>query len=145
LRAWVELVHQARNEALVAWSKRIVPLAIANTMLSLLLVLASATALAGRPRADVLALQAMFANIAYTIVDFILERPLRAAVIDAAMRAPPGMASMAERLPSAAGWWWMYRLMFAAQLLALAVIVFALTRPRAAAFFGQPDNLDEDA
>lgn len=144
LRAWVEFVHHARNDGLVTLTKRIVPLAVANALLSFVLIVASAAALAGRRRASALALQATLANIAYAIIDFVLERPLRAIVIDAATRVPPGVALMADRIPSASAWWWMYRVMLAAQLIALAAIAVALTRPGAVAFFGQGEDEEQD-
>jgi hypothetical protein len=144
LRSWVEYVHQARNEGLVSYTHRIVPLATANALLSFLLVVACAVALAGRPRAHSLALQATFANLAYTIVDFVLERPLRGLIIDAATRAPPGAAALADRLPTALGWWWMYRGLFGAQLLALALVAWVLTRPKVVALYGQDDESDQD-
>ncbi|MBI5538156.1 MAG: hypothetical protein HY898_35870 [Deltaproteobacteria bacterium] len=144
LRAWVEHVHQARNEGLVTYAGRIVPLATANALLSFLLIVASATALAGRPRANSLALQATAANLAYTVIDFVLERPLRTVIIEAATRAPPGIPALAERLPSAMGWWWMYRGLFVLQLAALAAIIYGLTRPRVAAIYGADDDPEQD-
>lgn len=144
LRTWVEAVHEARNEALVSLSGRLVPLATANMLLSFLLIVAAASAMAGRPRAHSLALQAIFANLAFAVVAYVLEHPLRGAIIDAATRAPPDTVNLSERLPTEWGWVWAYRSMLGMQLLALALIAYALTRPRVMAFFKREPELEQD-
>jgi len=141
LAARVEMVHQARVQALNANARRMIPLAAANTILSLLLIAASSGALAGRARSHWLALQAVTANFAFPIVDSVLERPLRSVLIDAASRPPPGFAPGPDTPPASMGWGF-FRSVLAVQLVPLALIALALTRPRVLAWLDthQPEQ-----
>jgi hypothetical protein len=141
LRAKLDAVQKARVEALGAHSGRMVPLAAADVLLSSLLIVACARALAARPGAHALALQALGANAAFAVVDFVLSRPVRWLVIDAAMRPTPGAGS-ADLPPTSLGWWF-YRVVLAVQLVVFGLAAFALTRPRVMAAFGDSDSEEE--
>ena len=51
----------------------------------------------------------------------------------------------ADRLPSAMGWWWMYRGLFGLQVVALAAIIYGLTRPRVVALYSTDEEPDQAA
>lgn len=130
---------EASAKALNENDGRMVPLAAANVLLSALLIVACARALAGKPNAHHLALQAVVANILYAIADYFVSAPIRDAVISAAAIRPaapvpqqldPGQLALAVA--------WSFRLLTAAHILALGLIAFTLTRPKVLAFFRPP-------
>jgi len=143
IAARVEMVHQARVHALTTYSSRMIPLAAANAILSMLLIIAAAGALGGRPKSHALALQAVAANLAWTVVDYVLEHPLRGIIIDAASRHPPGFAPGPEPPPASIGWWF-FRGILVVQVLAFGLIAIALTRPRVTAFYGDQQPEEEE-
>jgi hypothetical protein len=145
LRVRVEAMHSAWVEALQQHTVRMVPLATANVLLSLLLIVASASALSGRARAHLLALQAVSANAAYAVAAFVLERPLRATMIDAMMRAPPVVGAPLDDAVGAAAGWWFYRAAFCLQLVAFGMIAIALTRPRVLALYREHADAEQDS
>ena len=134
--------QEASAKALNESHGRMVPLAVANMLLSGLLILACARALAAKPKAHLLALQAVAANILYTVVDYFISAPVREAVIRAAASGPsptPDTQLDPNQLASAVAW--SFRFIASAQLIVLGLIAYALTRPRVVAFF-QPDDED---
>lgn len=136
--------QEARDKALNENQDRMVPLAVANVLLSALLILACARALAAKPRAHHLALQAIAANILYAVADYFVSAPVREAVIRAAATGPaPSPESQLDPTQLAAAVAWSFRLVAAAQLLVLGLVAYALTRPRVVAFF-QPDDEDPE-
>ena len=145
LHVRVEAMHSAWVQALQQHSSRMIPLAAANVLLSLLLIVASASALSGRARAHLLALQAVAANTAYGVVAFVLERPLRATMIDAMMRAPPVISGPLDEGAAAAVGWWMYRVTFCLQLVAFGMIAVALTRARVLELYRAQSDADQDS
>lgn len=143
LRAHVEAQHIARIEALNAHQTRMIPLAAANVLLSGLLIVACARALSGRPTAHNLAMQAIGANIAYAVVDYLVSAPVRYAVIQAGALHPPVTIPPIPGAQIAAMYSWFFRLLLVAQILLLALGAFALTRPRVLAWY-RSDEPEED-
>lgn len=145
LRRSVEAQHEARVEALNANAGRTVPLAAADVLLSGLLIVACARALSGRPRSHVLALQAIFANIAYAVADYFVAAPVRDAIVAAGVAHPPSL--MPELGPGQleAIYAWMFRFVLVAHVAILGLAVFALTRPRVLSLFQQPEPEEEES
>jgi hypothetical protein len=86
LPAWVRsgvVRERARLEALAAHHDRAFPLALAKLVLGLLLLAASGAAIAGRRGARDLMLQAVAANAALALLDWILTAPVREAMASA--------------------------------------------------------------
>ncbi len=134
---------EASEKALNDNHGRMVPLAAANVLLSALLILACARALAAKRNAHNLALQAIVANLVYAIADYFVSAPVREAVVRAAATgSPPAGAHQLDPGQLALAVAWSFRLLSIAQVVALGLIAFALTRPRVVAFF-QPDNDDD--
>lgn len=73
----------AEQRAIADASKTMMPLSIGRVLLSLLLVAASATVLAGRPGSRSFALQAILANAAFAVASYILTQPIREAWVAA--------------------------------------------------------------
>ena len=143
LRAHVEAQHTARIEALNAHQNRMIPLAAANVLLSGLLIVACARALSGRPTAHHLAMQAIGANIAYAVADFLVSAPVRWAVIQAGALHPPATIPPIAAAQVAVMYTWFFRLLLLAQILLLALAAIALTRPRVLAWY-RSDEPEED-
>lgn len=134
--------HDARARALNEHHGRMVPLAAANVLLSALLIIACARALAGKRKANHLALQATIANLLYAVVEFLLSAPVREAVVRAtATGPPPEAAGQLDPAQLAAAVAWSFRLITGFQVVTLGLIAYALTRPRVVAFF-QPEEDD---
>jgi uncharacterized membrane protein (GlpM family) len=132
---------EASAKALNENSGRMVPLASANVLLSALLIVACARALAAKRNAHNLAIQAVAANIVYAIADYIVSSPIREAVI-AAASVRPAPADMQQLDPNqlALAVTWSFRLLSAGHVVTLGLIAYALTRPRVVAFFRPDDN-----
>jgi hypothetical protein len=88
----VEVLHAAR---VVAWAEhrgRALPLAVARLVLSMLLIVTCAMAMAGRGSSRSYALQALAANALFAIADHVLSAPIReawiASVVAAAAELP---------------------------------------------------------
>ncbi len=75
--------ERARLEALSQHYRSAFPLSAAKLLLSVLLVLASGAALAGRPSARSFALQAIAANALFAALDYGLSEPIRDAMAHA--------------------------------------------------------------
>lgn len=132
---------EASAKALEQHHGRMVPLAVANVLLSALLILACARALAGKRNAHSLALQAVAANIVYAIVDYFLSAPVREAILTATASRPfPGDAQQLDPAQFSAAVAWSVRLLSAGQVLILGLVAYALTRPRVIAFFRPIDE-----
>jgi hypothetical protein len=74
----------------------------------------------------------------------VLERPLRATMIEAMMRAPPIAGAQLEQGAGVAAGWWLYRTLFWMQLLVFGLIAVALTRPRVLALYKTQGQADQD-
>jgi hypothetical protein len=140
-RQLFEAQEKARTAVLDQYHDRMVPLAAANLVLSGLLIVACARALSGRARAHHLALQAVFANMGYAVVEFVANGPLRQAMAEATRQnALPNLD--ADQLAMATTW--VYRFGLALQLLALALVALALTRPRVLAVYQPPASPNDE-
>jgi hypothetical protein len=127
---------QASATALEQHQGRMVPLAVANVLLSALLIVACARALAGKRNAHGLALQAVAANILYAIADFFVSAPVREAAIAAmASRPMPGDSQGLDAAQFSAAITWSIRLFSTGHVLLLGLVAYALTRPQVIAFF----------
>jgi len=127
---------EASAKALNENSGRMVPLAAANVLLSGLLIVACARALAAKRNAHNLALQAVAANIVYAITDYFVSAPIREAVIAAAsIRPAPNDVQQLDPNQLALAVTWSFRLLSAAHVVTLGLIAYALTRPRVIAYF----------
>ncbi|PIE06194.1 MAG: hypothetical protein CSA75_00790 [Sorangium cellulosum] len=132
--------EKATADALSANQARMVPLAVANALLSALLIFACARALAAKPGAHILALQAVAANILYAVADFILYSPVREAVVDSMiLRPPPGQVENFDPKQLALAATWSFRMFAVAHVITLGFIAYALSRPAVITFF-QSDN-----
>jgi hypothetical protein len=113
------------------------PLGVAHVLLAGLLVIASGLAMTGRPGARSLALQALAANALLAVVDYALTQPVRAAWIDAVLRArdvaPPALRGDVTLRPEHL--YWFNRVSLALDLATLALAAFALTRRRTRTYF----------
>lgn len=142
-----QVTKQASDKAMLQYQNRMLPLGIANALLSGLLIVASARALGGRYGSLALVFQAVIANGVYTVVDYFLSRPVRDATIAAAVAEPMSFAKEESWDPSALGaaMGWTVHALFIAQLIALGLIAYALTRPAVIKYFQsiQPPSAPE--
>lgn len=136
--------HALELQALQLFSKVTFPLSVAQALLAGLLVVASGLAMGGRPGARALALQALGANVLFTILYYALTPGVRGAFIDAqsALSAvlPLELSRRAVLLSPDAlrpeALWLSQRIEFVLGGLApLSAVFFALTRPKARAWF----------
>ncbi len=135
--------------ALLAYARLTFPLAIAETILSALLVVASGLAMGGRRGARSLALQAIGANALLAALTFALTPAVRAAYIDGVLRAvdtvalPPGDRAIFVN-PRAIQW--LLRIKFVTyDLGTLALGALALTRARTRTYFAATARAAESA
>lgn len=134
MQEYVQAQQKARVHAMTLHQRRMVPLGAANMLLSALLVLACARALSLRPNAHWLAQQAVFANLAFAIVDYLVSAPVREAIIKAGVDHPlttEGLSS--EQL--ATTFRWAFRTGMLLQVAALSVAAWLLTRPQIVALY----------
>jgi hypothetical protein len=132
VRDALELAAREELRAMLTCSRVTFPLAVAEVLLSGLLVVASGLAMGGRQGARGLALQAVGANALLAVTAFALTPALRAAYSDSLLRA-------AEQLPVPSG----ERAMFAnlgliqwgMRVGALGLAAVALTRTRTKTYF----------
>jgi hypothetical protein len=125
--------------ARLAHARLVLPLSIAEVILSGLLVVASGLAMGGRRGARGLALQAILANVILVIAVFALTPMIRAAHFDGFLRAlatvtpsQPEQAALGD--PRVHVWFWRIKLVvFDLGLLGLGAL--ALTRSRTRTYF----------
>jgi hypothetical protein len=139
-RRVIFVIHEvARMHAMAEVRQLTFPLTIAKLLLAGLLVVASGLAMAGRPGARSLALQALVANAALAVISYVVMRDVRGVWIEAVARAgdglpplEPGHAQLLERRFL----WWLERMRLATfDLGALGIAALALTRQRTKIFF----------
>ncbi|HNS95547.1 MAG TPA: hypothetical protein PLJ27_04230 [Polyangiaceae bacterium] len=136
LAAQQRISKEASTKALEEHQQRMVPLAVANILLSALLIVACARALAAKRNAHHLALQAVAANILYAIVDYFVSAPVRHAVLTATTsQTLPADAHELDPTQLASAVAWSVRILSAMHVAILGLVAFALTRPRTLAFF----------
>jgi hypothetical protein len=114
------------------------PLAVAEILLSGLLVIASGLAMGGRRGARGLAMQAILANAAFAALAFALTPFVRAAYVDGVLKALDTLSlpePQREALVTPGFYHWGMRLRFALHLTGLALAALALTRDRTKTFF----------
>ncbi len=140
----------ARMAAMAAAPHLTFPLAVAKTLLSSTLVLASTLVLLGRPTARSFALQATLANALFAVIEYVALRNVRGIWVDFLVRAsavitdPTMPAGTAELAGPIAYWLDRFRLVF----LGLGVpflATFALTRARTKVYFAQAAAAAESA
>ncbi len=132
--AGLEALHAMLGHARITF-----PLAVAEVILSGLLVVASGLAMGGRRGSRSLVLQAIGANALLAIVSYALTPAVRAAYIDGMLQAvgkvtlPPPQREM---IPNASMMEWAFRIKLVVfDLGALGLGALALTRARAKSFF----------
>jgi hypothetical protein len=140
----MELIRQqARLKALADWHNRAFPLGAAQLLLSVLLVIASGSAMAGREGARALALQAIAANALLGVLTFVLLQPVRvrsaeAVAQDAVVYGPGDLPGM-DRDKSIAFYRQQQidseRLRAGLEVLVFSLAALALTRRRAKDYF----------
>jgi hypothetical protein len=128
-------------DASLRFRKVVAPLAIGQFLLASLLTLTAGLTLLGRVQARRIALQAMAAYALFLPIDFVIRSPMRAVMVDAIARSVtiPTSDGAGPELSDPALWHdaiqWTLRIVFGAQLAIVAIGMFAVTRPRAVAFF----------
>jgi len=133
----IAAIHEAaRMQAMSEIREITFPLGAAKVLLAALLVVASALAMAGRPGARSLALQALAANAILAAVDYALTKQVRAAWIEAVARSAPKLSPEQALLVDQKFWWWVERVRFAVfDLGTLCLAALALTRQRTRSYF----------
>jgi len=139
-RQLILTVHDAaRAKAAIEMRQVTFPLGVAKLLLAGLLVIASGLAMAGRPGARSLALQALVANVALSVVAYALTRDMRAQWIDAVARAGAALPQVEEteaRLLDPHVLWWFERTrLVVLDIGAMLLAAIALTSRRSASFF----------
>lgn len=137
----VQLLREATVHAVLSARNVAAPLAAANLILSSLLAIAAGRALFGRNRGHKLLFQAVVAYVVYLPVAYVVGRPIRENIL-AALTNPESADVLVDGLATAdlaviidvLPWWWRITLGF--QLLALAAVIFVLTRPRVRELLG---------
>ncbi len=114
---------QARIQAIQAHPTTLLPIGIAQLLLGSLLVLVGFNALIGRRASAGFALQAITASAILAGLGFVLREPIRQAIFDALAAASPKSSPI-----SPTSTWWIFRVKLAAELAALGLSAFALTR-----------------
>lgn len=129
------------------------PLAIANMLLSGLLVFAISRTFAGRPEARSLALQALGANGLLAAVDYTLSRGMRGDLVPVivrfmktAMKSPNNLPEQELDQALSAAVWMGFRAQLAALLVLYGLAWWALSTQQARAYFSQyqPEPAEDD-
>ncbi|MCU0653756.1 MAG: hypothetical protein MUF64_00190 [Polyangiaceae bacterium] len=126
------------------------PLAVANLLLSGLLVFAASRSFAGRSSARSLALQALGANGLLAVVDYALSRGMRGELVpvvarfmQASMKSTPGLPEHEMNQLFFSAIWAGFRLQLALLLVIYGLAWWALSTAQARAFF-DAEPRDED-
>jgi len=143
--------EEARLAAMTANHRRAFPLSLGQTLLGLVLVVASMATLGGRRNARSLALQAIAANAALLVASFALLGPVRQAMADAVAREVGtasldgsdggARATLEERREQMLA---TDRQLLYLQLGLFALAATALTRPRTIAFLDAAEARRDD-
>lgn len=137
----VQLLREATIHAVLAARHVAAPLAAANLILSSLLAIAAGRALFGRNRGHKLLFQAVVAYAVYLPIAYVVGRPIRENIL-AALTDPQSLGITVDGLATAElalsadilPWWW--RIVLGFQLVAVAAVIFVLTRPRVRELLG---------
>jgi hypothetical protein len=138
LQYLVLVQERAQQAALVQETGTAFPFAVAQMLLGGVILIASGLAMAGRLEARSVTLQALALNALLAVAAYVLLRDVRAASISAVLEAASALElKEAQRMvQSASFWWWVHRTrFFLFDLGAIALSVFAITRPRARQYF----------
>lgn len=130
-------LHAARQRAVAEARSRTFPLAVAQALLSLLLVVGSVSTLAGRRSARSLVTQALVANALLALLYYALTRNLRGAYIDEVARAGPELFGRKdEHVSPYALLWWSERIKLVVfELGSLGLAFLAVHAKRSRAYF----------
>ena len=145
----LELATREEFRAMLAHSRVTFPLAVAEVILSGLLIVASGLAMGGRRGARGLALQAIGANALLAVTAFALTPALRAAYSDGLVRAVDMVPARERAVLADMGLiqWGLCIKLVALPLAALALGALALTRARTKSYFeamaSAADSADE--
>jgi hypothetical protein len=134
-----QLVRFETQRALLAHARITFPLAVAEAILSGLLVMVSGLAMGGRRGTRTLALQALAANAVLVIVAYLLTPAIRAASLDGLLRAVDTIAlppQQREFFSNRGIMTWAFRFkLVVVDLGGLALGALALTRARTKTYF----------
>lgn len=135
----------AELRAIAAFGKIMLPLSVAQVLLSILLVAASAMALAGRPGARSFALQTLAANAVFAAIAYAAKQDLRAHWVNATVDAASQLnGAPILDLHTSASWYWVTRIKLAIfELGVIGFAVFALLSKRTTAFFDAVARAEE--
>lgn len=143
---YVQTERQARDQARAVR----LPIAVANMLLSALLVVAATRVFGGRPGARSLALQSLGANGLLCVADYVLSRPLRqdripalAEFLRSVSKPPPGMAEAEIQGALTSALWTGFRLQFLLTLALYVASLIALSTDRARAYLDADKPLEE--
>lgn len=136
----VAAAHEAaRIRAMVDARETAFPLGVAKLLLSAVLVVASAMALAGRPGARSFAMQAVVVYAVFAAIEFALSRTMRASWIPEVAAAAAEIARGSPQqaiFGDARIWYWSERARFGiVDLATMAAALGALVAPRSKAYF----------
>lgn len=141
------ILDEAAQLRSIAEARRVTfPIGVAEALLSMLLIAASAGVLVGRPGSPRLARQALLAYAAFAIASFAITYPMNANYVESIRRM-----TAALELPR----WTTYVLpvtpyrglirLFAVQLIPLGLAALAMRSSRSRAFFDQAQSVEERA
>jgi hypothetical protein len=142
-------IANADLAARVAHARQLAPVGIAQLLLGgLLLWLAVRAMFGGRVRLGLL-MQALLANFAVVIVDFVMSRPVRAATVDAVIASGVALPNVpdgqAPPFAVATLLWWSLRLRFALELGLLFACTAMLCLRRSREHFADTDAAAREA
>jgi len=144
-----QVVRLAFADAIARDVGRLLPLGVAQLVLGGVLVAVSTKALLWRRASPRFALQVIAANAIVLVVGYVLQEPVRQAIVEALLKSElprrPAGTSAEEIAPVLrAAWWWSFRLKLLMQLVALGLSGLALTRPSAREYLETPPLAQED-
>jgi hypothetical protein len=131
--------EQARLDALSEHHRRAFPLALAQLMVGVLLVLAAMSVLGRKPGWQHVSVQVVVVNAALVVASYVMLAPVRYAMADAVADVlevhPPPMANTGDRATRRAELLATDLQLLLAQLAVYGFAAIALRRPQAAAYF----------
>lgn len=108
-----EFVSVAQLRAVAELGPKMMPISIAETLLSMCLVLASAMVLSGRKNARAFAIQALVANAVFSVVAYVLTRDVRdhwiGAVVSAGISLGIPRSGPEAMVGDGRFWFWLWR------------------------------------
>jgi hypothetical protein len=138
------LATGARRQAIAEAHARALPLGIGQALLSLVLVVASALALAGRPYGQRLLTQALLANVIFAIAAYALLRDMRASYVATLTRTAGELDTIDPRMLALKARVWEAVIIGVRDIGTLVLAMIALRTKRARAFFDAASRVSED-